>query len=370
LNQEANLKGKLESILVIGLGKVGTLVGILLQKTGFNVFGVDLHEKADLPLETKELDVADITQIVEMMKQYDAVVSCLPYQFNLEIATQACRHAIHYFDLTEDVHTTKEIIKLSESAKSILAPQCGLAPGFIAIVGASLIENFDKIRTLKLRVGALPQHPTGLLGYAFNWSPEGVVNEYLNDCEVIEDGVHKWVSPMEWIEKLVINGIQLEAFTTSGGLGTMCESYLGRIENLDYKSIRYPGHVKLMNFFFHELLMRENRKTAGEILTNAKPPVEQDVVYIHVSTEGWQDKRLIHDEFVKAYYPVKFGDRSWSAISWTTAASVCAVVEMVRNGSIMNKGFVKQEMISLQEFLKTNNGRLYSSEPHGGTIAA
>jgi len=364
------LAKQFESIFVLGLGKVGTLVGIFLEKTGFKVVGADLHEKADCPFETKQLDVADITEVAEIMQEHDAVVSCLPYHFNLEIATQACRRGIHYFDLTEDVPTTREIMTVSGSADSILAPQCGLAPGFIAIVGASLAEKFEKIRSLKLRVGALPQHPTGLLGYAFNWSPEGVVNEYLNDCEVIEDGIHKWISPMEWIETIVINGIQLEAFTTSGGLGTMCETYLGRIENLDYKSIRYPGHVKLMNFFFHELLMRENRKTAGEILTNAKPPVKKDVVYIHASAEGWQNQQLIHDEFVKAYYPIKIGDRLWSAISWTTAASACAVVEMVHNGSIPNKGFLKQETISLQDFLKTNNGRLYNSEPHGGTIAA
>lgn len=370
LKQEGVLDRKLDSILVLGLGKIGTLVGILLQKTGFNVLGADLNAKAGLPFETQELDVTDIAQVTGVMQQHDAIVSCLPYNFNLKIAKRACRQGIHYFDLTEDVPTTKAILKLSASAKSILAPQCGLAPGFIGIVGAALAEKFDKIRSLKLRVGALPQHPTGLLGYAFNWSPEGVVNEYLNDCEVIEDGIHKWISPMEWIEKLVINGIQLEAFTTSGGLGTMCETYLGRIENLDYKSIRYPGHVKLMNFFFHELLMRENRKMAGEILTHAKPPVKQDVVYIHASAEGWQNRRLIRDEFVKAYYPVEIGGRSRSAISWTTAASVCAIVEMVHSGSVANKGFLKQETISLEAFLKTKNGRLYHSKPHGGAIAA
>jgi saccharopine dehydrogenase-like NADP-dependent oxidoreductase len=366
--KEVILKKELESILVLGLGRVGTLVGILLKKTGFQVVGADLQEKADLPFETKKIDVSDISNVTAMIKEYDGVVSCLPYNYNMDIATQACRHGIHYFDLTEDVPTTREIITLSESAHSILAPQCGLAPGFIAIVGASLAENFDKIRSLKLRVGALPQNPTGLLGYAFNWSPEGVVNEYLNDCEVIEDGIHKWISPMEWIEQLVINGIQLEAFTTSGGLGTMCETYLGRIENLDYKSIRYPGHVKLMNFFFHELLMRENRKKAGEILTNAKPPVKDDVVYIHASAEGWQKDKLIHDEFVKAYHPIKIADSSWSAISWTTAASACAIVEMVRDGSIADKGFIKQETIPLTRFLKTKNGRLYSGEPHGGSL--
>ncbi len=363
------MKQRLGSILVLGLGKVGMLVGILLEKTGFRVSGADLHKKDGLPFDTQELDVADIEQVAELMQDHDAVVSCLPYRFNLEIAVRACRHKIHYFDLTEDVPTTKKIIKMSESANSILAPQCGLAPGFIAIVGSSLIGKMEKTRSLKLRVGALPQNPTGLLGYAFNWSPEGVVNEYLNDCEVIEDGVHKWISPMEWIERLVINGIQLEAFTTSGGLGTMCETFLGRIENLDYKSIRYPGHAKLMNFFFHELLMRGDRKLAGEILVNAKPAVRQDVVYIHASVEGWQNRQLLRDEFVKAYYPMEIGDRTWSAISWTTAASACAVVEMAHSGAIPDKGFVKQETIPLEAFLKTSNGRLYNAEPHGGKIA-
>ena len=359
----------IRSILVLGLGKVGSLVGVLLQKTGFQVTGASLSEKTDLPFETKQIDVSDISQVLEQMKVHDAIVSCLPYHFNLDIARQACLNNIHYFDLTEDVPTTKAIIKMSASATSILAPQCGLAPGFIAIVGAFLVEKFNRVRSLKLRVGALPQHPTGLLGYAFNWSPEGVVNEYLNECEVIEDGVHKWISPMEWVEKLVINGIPLEAFTTSGGLGTMCDTYLGVIDNLDYKSIRYPGHVRLMNFLFHELLMRENRKMAGEILTNAKPPVKKDVVYVHASVEGWQNNQLVRDEFVNAYFPKEIDGASWSAISWTTAASLCAIVEMVHNGSIASKGFIKQEMISFEAFLKTCNGRLYDMEPHGGSIA-
>ena len=157
---------------------------------------------------------------------------------------------IHYFDLTEDVPTTKAILDLSKLSGKLMAPQCGLAPGFIGIVGADLIARLDECRSCKLRVGALPQNPTGLMGYSFNWSPEGVVNEYLNDCEVLEDGKIKSVSPMEWMEKIYIDGAELEAFTTSGGLGTMCETYLGRVPNIDYKTMRYPGHVDLMNFFF------------------------------------------------------------------------------------------------------------------------
>lgn len=360
------MKKHITSVAVLGLGKVGHLVAELLTDTDYEVTGYDVTLFPKKRYQTIKIDVNDLGNLHKNLKSFDAVISCLPYSFNIEVAKVAHSLKIHYFDLTEDVPTTKAIIDMSNSASSVMAPQCGLAPGFIAIVGASLAAKFTQVRSIKLRVGALPQHPTGLLGYAFNWSPEGVVNEYLNDCEVIENGTHKLVSPMEWIETLVIQGIQLEAFTTSGGLGTMCETYLGKVENLDYKSIRYPGHVKLMNFFFHELLMREDRLMAGTILTNAKPAVNDDVVFVHASCEGKKGKQLLRDEFVKAYYPVKIGRKVRRAISWTTAASVCAVVEMVTNGILPAKGFIKQEDIPLNEFLKTKNGRLYAGKKHGG----
>lgn len=360
------MKNNIQSILVLGLGKVGHLVAQLLNKTGFTVTGGDLTAQSETDYPILNIDVSNSESVAKALDGFDAVLSCLPYSFNLEIAKIAHAQGIHYFDLTEDVPTTQAIKAMGSSASAVLAPQCGLAPGFIAIVGAHLASGFDKVRSIRLRVGALPQNPTGLLGYAFNWSPEGVVNEYLNDCEVIENGVHKWVSPMEWIETIVINGIQLEAFTTSGGLGTMCETFLNRVENLDYKSIRYPGHVKLMNFFFHELLMRDNRQMAGEILTNAKPAVSNDVVFVHASGEGWRGEQLLRDEFVKAYYPIDIDGLSCRAISWTTAASACAIVEMVSNGTLPDKGFIKQEDIPLQEFLQTKNGRLYDGHEHGG----
>jgi saccharopine dehydrogenase-like NADP-dependent oxidoreductase len=206
----------------------------------------------------------------------------------------------------------------------------------------------------------LPQHPTGLLGYAFNWSSEGVVNEYLNDCEVIEEGQRKWVSPMEWLEMLYIDGVKLEAFTTSGGLGTMCETYHGIVDNIDYKTMRYPGHMKLMNFFFHELLMRENRKQAGDILVNAKPPVNDDIVYVHVAAEGTIDDHLLRKEFVRGYRPIDIAGGQQTAIAWTTAGSVVAVIEMVRDGKLPNSGFLKQEDIPLEDFLATKTGALYT----------
>jgi len=349
-----------KKIAVLGLGKVGALAAIMLHEAGFEVTGFDAREiKAQLPYKIELCDFSNISQLSKALEPFDALLSCLPYHLNIEVAKAAHAQGMHYFDLTEDVATTKAIMKLSKTSKGIMAPQCGLAPGFIGIVGAHLAEQFDDIRAIKLRVGALPQNPTGDLGYAFNWSPAGVVNEYLNDCEVIEAGEPKLVSPMEWLETIYINGMQLEAFTTSGGLGTMCETYKGRAQNLDYKSMRYPGHAKLMNFFFHDLLMRDDRQKAGEILTNAKPPVDDDVVYVHASAEGKIDNHLQRKEFVRAYYPVEISGEVRTAIAWTTSASVVSIIEMVRGGSLQKQGFLKQEEISLDDFLNTQHGQLY-----------
>ncbi len=345
-------------IAVLGLGKVGTLAAKLLHEADFSVTGYDIRPR-DLPFAVKDTDLISPEALATEFASVEAVLSCLPFHLNTVIAQAAHDAGIHYFDLTEDVPTTKAIIEMSKTAKGLMAPQCGLAPGFIGIVGAAYIAKFDKCRSIKMRVGALPQHPTGGLGYAFNWSPAGVVNEYLNDCEVIEEGVQKWVSPMEWKERIFIDGLELEAFTTSGGLGTMCETYLGSVDNIDYKTMRYPGHMDLMNFFFHELLMREDREKAGEILVNAKPPVNDDVVYIHVAAEGLIDGRLRREEFVRGYKPIDVAGGPQTAIAWTTAGSVVAIIEMVRSGALPSRGFLKQEDISLEAFLATKTGGLY-----------
>jgi saccharopine dehydrogenase-like NADP-dependent oxidoreductase len=349
-----------EKITVLGLGKIGGLAARLLHGSGFKVTGVDNRAvRASYPFDMRRADLGSGEDLKAVLAGAEAVLSCLPYHLNAGVAGAAHSLGIHYFDLTEDVPTTKAIIELSETARGLMAPQCGLAPGFVGIVAAAQAAAFEQCRSIRMRVGALPQHPAGLLGYAFNWSPEGVVNEYLNDCEVIEDGVKKLVSPMEWIEQIYVNGVRLEAFTTSGGLGTMTETYLGKVENLDYKTMRYPGHVDLMNFFFHELLLRERRDLAGKILTHAKPPVDDDVVFVHVAAEGEIEGRLQRKEFVRAYYPIEAAGSRNTAIAWTTSASVVAVIEMVREGSLPQQGFLKQEEVPLEAFLATPTGRLF-----------
>ncbi|MDQ1745206.1 MAG: hypothetical protein QOE23_3545 [Pseudonocardiales bacterium] len=350
-------------VRVVGLGKVGELVALLLSDSGFSVTAYDARTRSDLPFACKELDVRDGAALRAALTGADAVVSCLPYNLNLGVAEAAHHIGVHYFDLTEDVPTTNRVLELaSDNPQAVYAPQCGLAPGLIGIVGSWLAKQFDQIRSIELKVGALPRHPAGLLGYAFNWSSEGVVNEYLNDCEVLRSGHRQMVPAMTEHERVVIGGIELEASLTSGGLGTMCETYEGRVQRLDYKTMRYPGHFELMRFLFDELGMRDRRELAGEILVQAKPPVDDDVVYLHAAVEGHTDASGEHayrKQYVRAYQPLVINGRPWRAISWTTAASAAAVVELVADGRLPQRGFIKQEDISFVDLLSTKNGALF-----------
>jgi len=349
----------MKKILVIGLGKVGSLVGMLLARR-FEVTGVDkLQPSVAMSFNTIVGDINHDEFLNTIFLGQDAVVSCMPYNLNLPIARRAYQFGIHYFDLTEDVPTTIAIREMARDSRGIMAPQCGLAPGFIGIVGSDLAKRFSRLRDIELRVGALPRYPNGLMGYSFTWSPAGVVNEYINDAEVIHNGVRKIVPSLEGIEMINIEGQEFEAFSTSGGLGTMCETFEGKVDTLNYKTIRYPGHCSLMRFMLYELILKERRELLEQILTEAKPPVQQDVVYVYAVVEGWKGNHLEREEFYRAYHPIQIDGQHWRAISWTTAASISAVVEMVSDGNLPNTGFVKQEDIPLEAFLNTSNGSFF-----------
>jgi saccharopine dehydrogenase-like NADP-dependent oxidoreductase len=351
----------LSKVLVLGLGKVGQLVATLLHEARFDVIGVDGVPRSGLPFGTRVADVADLTQVRGLLADTgaDAVVSCLPYYLNLPIAKIAHAQAVHYFDLTEDVPTTQGILALAGDARAVLAPQCGLAPGLIGIVGAHLASRFEKLRSIKLKVGALPKHPLGSLGYAFNWSPDGVINEYINDCEVLRGGKKQFIPALEGAEMVTIDGVTLEAATTSGGLGTMCDTYAGRCDEVVYKTMRYPGHFERMRFLLDDLHLRHDRETLARVLKNALPPTAEDFVYVHAHVEGWRHGELASEQFVRVYSEKPVAGQIWRAISWTTAAGICAVVEMVRAGTLARRGFIRQEDIPFGPFLATESGGLY-----------
>ena len=201
----------------------------------------------------------------------------------------------------------------------------------------------------------------GQLGYAVNWSPEGLIRQYTTLCDVLVHGTRHQVPALSNPEILRIGGVTYEAFTTSGGLGTMAETYEGAVETLDDKSIRYPGHLAGMHLLLEELRFKD---TPGELVQRmrlALPPDEEDWVLVHASAQGHKHGTLQTQALVMEYRPITIGHQIRTAIAWTTAASLVAVVELVSQGTLPQRGFVKQEAIPLRAFLRTTTGHLFAT---------
>ncbi len=157
-----------------------------------------------------------------------AVLSAAPYHLTIPIAEAAAKAGVHYLDLTEDVESTRQVKAIAAAADTAFIPQCGLAPGFISIVANDLASRFDTLDSVRMRVGALPQYPSNALNYNLTWSTDGVINEYIEPCEAIVEGQLIKVPALEEREEFSLDGVTYEAFNTSGGLGTLCETLKGK----------------------------------------------------------------------------------------------------------------------------------------------
>lgn len=359
-------------VLVLGAGKIGALIsGLLAEAGGYEVQLADVnadtakavaraHGRKNLVVHG--LDAADPEALARHVAAHpcDAVVSSLPYYCNPGVAKVARDAGLHYFDLTEDVEVSRAVRATAEGAATAFVPQCGLAPGFISIAANELISHFDELRSIRMRVGALPQHPNNVLKYSLTWSTEGLINEYGNPCYAIADRRVVEAAPLEGLEEIEIDGTRYEAFNTSGGLGSLGETFGARCEQMNYKTIRYPGHCEQMRLLMNDLKLNQDRATLKRILENAVPQTLQDVVIVYVAVSGRQDGELREENYVNKIYPQEILGRLWSAIQVTTAAGITAVVDLVLAKPERYRGFVRQEQFRLPEVLANRFGAWYS----------
>ncbi len=367
---------RMTDILVLGAGKIGALIaGLLAESRAYRVQLADAKPGAAAEVVRAhaldnigafDLDATDTEALAAHIRKHKpvAVVSSLPYFCNVVVAKVARAEGLHYFDLTEDVEVTRQVHEIATGADHAFAPQCGLAPGFISIAANELIQHFDSLKSVKLRVGALPQHPNNVLQYSLNWSTDGIINEYGNLCKAIVNGNEVDVLPLEGLEQITIDGRLYEAFNTSGGLGSLAETYGEQVETMDYKTIRYPGHCAQMRLLMNGLKLNDDRSTLKNILENAVPQTLQDVVIIYAAVTGMQDGQLREENYVNRVYPQVVAGRLWSAIQVTTAAGICAIIDLVLSNPEQYKGFVAQEQFRLSDVLANRFGRFYA---HGGS---
>lgn len=364
----------MKQVMVLGAGRIGRCIAVILsKKPGLQVTLTDQNGAAlkglEPAIQTLVLNVKDENALTTALEGFHAVVSACQYPENPGIARAALRAGASYFDLTEDVATTQTVRELAKSAKpgQVFVPQCGLAPGFVGILASAMSARFDTLDTLKLRVGALPELPSNSMLYNLTWSTEGLINEYVNPCDAIKKGKLCQVQALEGLETFALDGSTFEAFNTSGGLGTLCETLEGKVRDLTYKTVRYPGHRVLMDFLINGLRLGEEgtrRELLKKIFEEAVPVTDQDVVLILVAATGHINGQLVQ---LSEHHQVRHGcafDPNWSAIQITTAASMCVVVDLVLSGELKGQGFVAQEDISYEKFMASDLAKPYVDSAH------
>lgn len=358
-----------KSVVIFGAGKIGRLVSIFLAQSGdYHVTLVDKNEeflseikkhKNSQNIKFVHTDFTKEDEIKTALTDMDYVLSCAPFFCNEKIALCAFDMGVHYLDLTEDVRTTNAIKQIAKTANCSFIPQCGLAPGFITIAANHLLQKFDKVHEVNMRVGALPMYPHNRLKYNLTWSTDGLINEYCNECQVLLDGVLHNVQALEGYETFQIEGEEYEAFHTSGGLGTLAESLSGKVKNMDYKSIRYPGHREILQTLLHDLKFIDDREGLKKVFERSLPHTVQDVVVIFINVTGDMNGTLSQENYTKKIFHKNIFGEEWGAIQVTTAAGICSVLDLHAKGKLPQKGLVRQEEINFENFIENRFGKYY-----------
>ena len=359
----------MKQVVIIGAGKIGAAIAQMLAVTGDYFVTVADRSQAALAgvipheaVATAEVDISTAKELLALLTGKFAVLSAAPFHLTGAVAEAAVEAGIHYLDLTEDVATTRKVEALAEKSKGALIPQCGLAPGFISIVAKDLADRFDALDSVRMRVGALPQYPSNALNYNLTWSTDGLINEYIEPCEAIVEGRLITVPAMEEREEFSLDGVTYEAFNTSGGLGTLAKSLEGKVRTMNYRTIRYPGHQAIVKALLNDLNLKNRRDVLKDLFENALPATKQDVVVIFVTVCGWKDGRYLQETYANKVYAATVAGQKMSAIQITTAAGICTVLDLLAEGHLPAKGFVRQEEVSLESFLANRFGRVYQPD--------
>ncbi|MCH7904895.1 MAG: saccharopine dehydrogenase NADP-binding domain-containing protein [Armatimonadetes bacterium] len=203
--------------------------------------------------EAHEVNAMDAAELADFLKEVDVVVSCVPYWMHPRIAEVAIDTMTDMVDMGGNTDITMKTLDLDERAKEAdisLVPDTGLAPGLVNNIGLYMVENLDECDSVKLYCGVLPQNPQPPFNYKLTFNMEGLVTEYDYKAVVLRDGEIEMVETLSEVETLYIEQLgEMEAFVTSGGASTAPYTLQGKTHSYEYKTIRFPGHCKLMRIF-------------------------------------------------------------------------------------------------------------------------
>lgn len=304
------------------------------------------------------LDASNFTDTLSVMDRHDAAISCVNYWFNVSLSRAAIETGCNFCDLGGNNYVVDEQLALDAEAKNAginIIPDCGLAPGMVSVLAMHGAGRFDEIEEIHIRVGGLPQNPKPPLGYQLVFSVEGLINEYIEKARVIRGGEITEVESMTELEKISFDDFPaLEAFQTSGGTSTLPDTFLGKIKELDYKTIRYAGHCEKFKTMIDlglcssEDILVDSAKVAprrlfGELLQINLPADEPDYVLVRLEffgVKGSERKQLRYD-IVDKFDKVT----GLSAMMRTTAFPASIIAQMMAKGEVAERGATPQENV-------------------------
>ena len=356
-------------ILVLGAGRMGhgtvfDLVHNSPDVTAVTVADFDLAKAQNVAkivgtdkITPRQIEASDYAAVVDLMRGHDSAVSCVNYWYNTSLSTASIETGTNFCDLGGNNYVVDEQLALDQQARDAdinIIPDCGLAPGMVSILAMHGAKNFDSVDEIHIRVGGLPQDPQPPLNYQLVFSVEGLINEYIEVARVIREGEIREVPSMTEIESLSFDGFPpLEAFQTSGGTSTLPDTFLGKIRELDYKTIRYAGHCEKFKTMIDlglcssdEILVDYQkvapRKIFGELLQQHLPADGPDYVLVRlefVGTKNGETKRLRYDIVDKLDT-----ETGLSAMMRTTAFPASIVAQMMARGEVSRRGATPQEI--------------------------
>jgi len=363
--------------LVIGAGMMGSAMAYDFAHSG----GVERVTVADIDgaraqsaarsigpnADATKLDVQDINSVVALMRNADVAVGATSYSHNLQLTKAAIAARIHFCDLGGNMDVVYAQMAMDAQAKEAgvcILPNCGLAPGMACVIASGAARKFSRVDEIHIRVGGLPQDPKPPLNYQLVFSPEGLINEYIEPAEVIRNGTVQTVESMIDIEELEFPPPfgTLEAFNTSGGISTLTQMYKGMVKSLDYKTIRYKGHCEKfrtlleLGFGSAEPIMvgnsvRTARELFEELLRRKLPSNGPDVVLVRVTVSGMRDgaQKTVAYEMID-YYDTRL---QLTSMMRTTAFPTSIIAQMIVNGTVDARGVLPPERcVPLEPFME------------------
>ncbi len=354
-------------VLVLGSGLMGqgAVYDLVRHDSVEQVIAADIDEGRAKELASKmgnkvvarRVDASDKQQLVDAFNEVDVVISAVSYKVNVLHTQVAIQTSTHMCDLGGNFKIVEKQLEMHEQAKDAgitIIPDCGLAPGMVSVLVRAGVDYLTKTENVMIRVGGLQQEPRPPLNYALIFSVEGLINEYVEPCMVLRNGKIDFEDPLVGFEQLEFPeplGV-LEAFNTSGGTSTLPLTYQGIVNNLDYKTLRYPGHGHkmwtLMKLGFMDSEEQDfngvriaPRKVLEKLLEKNLPPTGKDVTVVRVTIEGWKgtESRTVVYELID-YFDEESG---LTSMMRTTSFSATTAAIMMADGTITEQGVLPPE---------------------------